>query len=281
MWKQSSKLSGAVIVTVLLGSGCATTPEGSSPQAPAAVTPALEAQYHQAIESMKAGQWEAAIVGLESITQENDRLSGPYLNLGIAYANSGDTDKAAAALLASLDRNPVNPLACNQLGILYRRSGRFDQARQMYENALQADPAYADAHWNLGILHDLYLQQPGQALQHYERYQQLTGSDDPQLRLWIAGPPAENQDGTDDRRRETAMNRRCGCIFLAVALMSPFLPVGADESLELEGATITGNRELPKALHIVPWKAAVPGNSPAAPCRAWWMKSWRPWTAMS
>ena len=34
------------------------------------------------------------------------------------------------------------------------------------------------------------------------------------------------------------------------------------ESLELDGATIVGSRELPKALHIVPWKATAPVQMP-------------------
>jgi tetratricopeptide (TPR) repeat protein len=131
---------------------------------------------------MKAGQWETAISGLESITRENDRLPGPYLNLGIAYAHTGDREKAIAALQASIERKPGNPIAYNQLGILYRQSGEFGQARTMYETALQADPACADAQWNLGVLHDLYLQQPAEAQQHYERYRQLTGAEEPELR---------------------------------------------------------------------------------------------------
>jgi tetratricopeptide (TPR) repeat protein len=183
---RSNKLAGVLLVALLLNGGCATTPDRSASRAPGAVSPALQSQYGQALAAMKTGQWQAAIRKLEAITRQNDRLSGPYLNLGIAYANSGDTGKATAALQKSIARNPANPLAYNQLGILYRRAGRFKEARQMYEHALQADPACADAHWNLGILDDIYLQQPGQALQHYERYQQLTGSDDPHLRLWIA-----------------------------------------------------------------------------------------------
>ena len=44
----------------------------------------------------------------------------------------------------------------------------------------------------------------------------------------------------------------------SVLLMLPCLSTVANENLELEGATITGSSELPKALHIVPWKATLP-----------------------
>jgi hypothetical protein len=36
--------------------------------------------------------------------------------------------------------------------------------------------------------------------------------------------------------------------------------IHAGDSLELEGTTITGNRELPKVLNIVPWKSPQPGE---------------------
>jgi len=39
----------------------------------------------------------------------------------------------------------------------------------------------------------------------------------------------------------------------------------AGDSLDLEGTTITGSQELPKALHIVPWKPAQTGELAARP----------------
>jgi hypothetical protein len=40
---------------------------------------------------------------------------------------------------------------------------------------------------------------------------------------------------------------------------------GAAEQLDLQGTTITGNRELPKALHIVAWKPADAGELSGRP----------------
>jgi tetratricopeptide (TPR) repeat protein len=188
MWKRFSKpVFTALIMALLLNGGCATAPERFARQGPVDVTPVLREHYRQAIEAMKAGQWDTAITRLESITRESDRLSGPYLNLGIAYAHTGDKEKAIAALQASIERKPVNPIAYNQLGILYRQSGEFERARTMYESALQADPACADAQWNLGVLNDLYLQQPAEAQEHYERHRQLTEVDERELQPESAG----------------------------------------------------------------------------------------------
>jgi hypothetical protein len=53
-------------------------------------------------------------------------------------------------------------------------------------------------------------------------------------------------------------------ILLLAGLATAGPAVAADE-LELDGATIVGNRELPKALHIVPWKSAEPGELAGRP----------------
>ena len=58
------------------------------------------------------------------------------------------------------------------------------------------------------------------------------------------------------------------CMVCATILATSWLPAMADESLELEGTTITGNRELPKALHIVPWKTAEPGELAGRPMQS-------------
>jgi len=43
------------------------------------------------------------------------------------------------------------------------------------------------------------------------------------------------------------------------------LPVVAEETLDLDGMSIIGNRELPKALFIVPWKDPEAAQAPDRP----------------
>ncbi|MGH8222819.1 MAG: tetratricopeptide repeat protein, partial [Woeseiaceae bacterium] len=73
----------------------------------------------------------------------------------------------------------------NQLGMLSRRKGEFEEAEAAYLKAVTADPEYALAHYNLGVLNELYLQRLDVALQHFERYQELSGEDE-QVTKWIA-----------------------------------------------------------------------------------------------
>lgn len=90
------------------------------------------------------------------------------------------------ALTAALNQNPLDAEAYNHLGIFYRNAGRFEDARKMYERGLGIDPQYRLIHLNMGILHDLYLRNPALALEHYRRYQLLSGGEDKQIKIWIS-----------------------------------------------------------------------------------------------
>ena len=52
---------------------------------------------------------------------------------------------------------PANAVAGNELGIVERKLGKFAEAEAAYQRAIAAEPNYAPAHLNLGVLYDLYL----------------------------------------------------------------------------------------------------------------------------
>jgi len=80
---------------------------------------------------------------------------------------------------------PEHPVACNEYGLLCRRSGRFAEARAVYEKSITRFPNYFPLHRNLGILCDLYLNDPACALEHYEIYS-AARPENKQVKLWIA-----------------------------------------------------------------------------------------------
>ena len=178
-------LTTVVFFLILLTCSCTTM---QSTNAPARITePSVEVitRHQQAVKLMQEEQWQAAVNILEDITTEQPALSGPWLNLGIAYTKRGNSNAAEAAFKQAIDVNAANIEAYNQLGILYRRTGRYEEARLIYETALEIDPDNTNLHWNLAILHDTDLPDPRKALLHYQRYQQITGSDNPYLLSWI------------------------------------------------------------------------------------------------
>jgi Tfp pilus assembly protein PilF len=179
-------------IIVILLTGCASTPPQQALvpgiDATAGVTETItdvEGEFQSALQLMKAEDWHAAADRLAAITAAEPGLSGPWTNLGIARNKTGDTAGAEAAFRKAIDANARQFVACNELGMLYRRRGRLQEAAAMYHQGLKINPNAGDIHWNLAILHDRYLANPAQALVHYERYQQLTQSEDKQLLSWI------------------------------------------------------------------------------------------------
>jgi lipoprotein NlpI len=76
-------------------------------------------------------------------------------------------------------------MALTELGVTQRQGGNFKGAVDSYTRALSVDPDYAPAHRNLGIVQDVYLGNPGAAIESFERYKALTGEDRP-VTGWIA-----------------------------------------------------------------------------------------------
>jgi tetratricopeptide (TPR) repeat protein len=188
----------AVLIFITLSiAGCATsssTPTGARTVMPpvtteqkteAAVSPVVQRDFAGALSAIKLGRYQDAERALLTLTREHPELSGPHANLGIVYYRLGKLPEAVESLNKAIELNPDRAAYYNQLGIVYRQSGQLDKARESYARALAVDPLHLNSHLNIGILYDLYLQEHGKALQHYERYQALLPVADAQVNKWI------------------------------------------------------------------------------------------------
>ena len=183
----------ALVLSTAALSGCAGTPQSDSfipasdhEQSSKAPVKDVKGKYRYALALMTDEDLHGAAAELQRITFTHPNLSGPWVNLGIVKTRLGDSGAAETAFKHALDANARNTEAYNQLGMLYRRSGRLEDAHDIYYEGLRQSPDHANLHWNLAILHDSYLPDAKLALTHYQRYQQLTKSDDAQLQQWIA-----------------------------------------------------------------------------------------------
>lgn len=161
------------------------TPVPATPAAQAAAQRAI-GEYYSAIQLMKGGKLEDALVILQGITAQHPSLSGPLVNQGLIYIRQSKWEDALHALDAALKTNQQNPYAWNLRGLVLRETGKFADARASYERALALDPLYAKAHFNLAVLADLYLHDLPLALSHYEKYQALQKKPDQAVNNWIA-----------------------------------------------------------------------------------------------
>jgi len=143
-------------------------------------------RFESAKDAMANKQWDKAQADLEWVIANYSTLSGPYLNLALVFRATDKPEKAETAFQQAILANNNNVNAHNQYGIFLREQGRFTEAQTSYENALKVWPDHPDSHRNLGILLDLFMGKPEQALPYYKRYQSLLDQPDRKIAGWIA-----------------------------------------------------------------------------------------------
>jgi Tfp pilus assembly protein PilF len=142
-------------------------------------------EFERAVSLMNEGKNDKAIELLSKVIERQPGVTAPYINIAVAYMRTNKPEQAEQNLITALGLFPAHPVASNEYGLLLRRAGRFKEAREVYEKEITRFPEYLPVHKNLGILCDLYLNDPACALKQFEIYSEGMPSD-PQVKTWIA-----------------------------------------------------------------------------------------------
>jgi len=142
-----------------------------------------------------AGNNAAAEELLKKAVRIRMETSAAWLTLGIIYMDQDRFDEALAALSQAVLHDPHNARARNYLGVVIGRNGWIDGAQFELRRAVELDPSYADAHYNLAVF---YLQDKPPTIElarrHYYRSLELGAPADPAIEKTLKSPePAQTE----------------------------------------------------------------------------------------
>lgn len=186
----------AVVMVLALFSGCATSKgpfvtrlkdgrQGFVIRENPDMDAQSRAEFERAVAMMIDGKNDTATELLKKVIERSPGVTAPYINIAIAYMRTGKPELAEQHLKTALGLVPHHPVASNEYGLLLRKRGRFKEAREIYEQTIADFPDYLPARRNLGILCDLYLNDPACALKQFGIYSKRLPTDE-QVKIWIA-----------------------------------------------------------------------------------------------
>lgn len=117
-----------------------------------------------------------------------------WITLGLIYNNANEPEAATAALAQAVCVEPRNPGAHNYFAVILSRRGWYSGAEDELQRALQLDPNFAEAHFNLALT---YLQQDPPAIElarrHYQKALDLGAARDAAIEQKLAKAPQSDQ----------------------------------------------------------------------------------------
>lgn len=136
---------------------------------------------------------KTVIRNLEKQLQGNPDNYSTLLNLGHAYLESRNYQKAGNIFARAVMVNPRSPEARTDLGVALRNSGQIDEALKHLEKVTTDFPDYADGWLQLGSIYRFQLKENRKALDSFQKFLLLDSKSelDPQVKTEIKRIEAE------------------------------------------------------------------------------------------
>jgi Flp pilus assembly protein TadD len=105
------------------------------------------------VEAFNRGDYRAALDAFLAIAREDPRDPQVHLHLGSTHLALGEHARARQALERCLELQPRNERALAELGRLHALGNRLDEAVRVLQEAISANPEFAEPHYYLAGVH--------------------------------------------------------------------------------------------------------------------------------
>jgi len=185
----------ALIICCLFLSACQSTApvvveapveEQTQEPTPTILSPADRQNYRHAQENLNGDKTaiDRARSSLKQLSKRHRQHFGIKLNLATAYYRQQQWDEAEKYCNQAMAINNTHPQVHNLKGLIAVEKRGIPLAEREYLIALTLDPDYANAHYNLALLYDIYYQDINKAYLHYLKYLNLV-PDDEAVKGWV------------------------------------------------------------------------------------------------
>lgn len=94
-----------------------------------------------------------AIPAMEKVAAQQPQNRAAWVQLGNAYFDTNQRQKAIEAYQRALDLNPNDPNVITDQGVMFHETGRHDEALRLFEKAHALDPTHVDSLFNQGVVY--------------------------------------------------------------------------------------------------------------------------------
>jgi tetratricopeptide (TPR) repeat protein len=102
---------------------------------------------------IESGQYDKALEATQKGIDLDPKFAGAYYNLSIIYQKMGNLNQAIAMAKKSLEIDPDTEMAYYSLGGIYFENGQYEESEEAYKKFLKTFPYFPEAHNLLAIVY--------------------------------------------------------------------------------------------------------------------------------
>lgn len=141
--------------------------------------------YQQGIDALSLREYDEAQIIFAEFIEKYPSMAGAYVNLALIAYRQENFESSESLVAKAIELNPAQAQAYHLRAQLHLKNGDIKKAMTDYIEAITIKPDYINAHYNLALLYDIYLQDIEQAIQQYSIYLSILDKEDETTKDWI------------------------------------------------------------------------------------------------